>query len=87
VLVLAWLLVCMAALAAYLGLGLLTRYIYFAAPLVCLAVGALLAALARRYAGRAVALAFVLLVTWSGVALWVAGVLMRVKPSVVPLTH
>ena len=86
-LVLAWLLVCLASLAAYLGLGLLTRYLYFAAPLICLAVGALLAALARRYAGRAMALAFVLLVAWAGTALWVAGVLLRVKPSLVPLTH
>jgi len=86
-LVAAWLVVCLVFLAADLGLGLLVRYVYFATPLICLAAGALLAALSRRPAGRVVALALVLLVAWSGTALWVAGVLERVKPSVLPLTH
>jgi toxin CptA len=86
-LVVAWLAVCSIFLAADFGLGLVVRYVYFAAPLVCLAVGALLAALWRRPAGRLVAVALALLVAWSGTALWVAGVLERVKPSVLPLTH
>jgi toxin CptA len=86
-LVAAWLAVCLAFLAADFGLGLVVRYVYFAAPLVCLAVGALLAALWGRPAGRIAAVALALLVTWSGTALWVAGVLERVKPSVLPLTH
>jgi toxin CptA len=86
-LVAAWLVVCVVFLAADFGLGLLVRYVYFAAPLICLAAGALLAALAQRPGGRAVVLALVLLVAWSGTALWVAGVLERVKPSALPLTH
>lgn len=87
VLVAAWLLACLGFLAAYLGLGLVVRYLYFVVPLVCLAVGALLAALWRRHAGRVVTLAFVLLVAWAGATIWVEGVLMRVKPSVVSLTQ
>jgi len=86
-LVVAWLMVCLLFLAVDFGLGLLVRYVYFAAPLVCLACGALLARLQRRYAGRIVALALVLLIAWSGTALWAAGVLERVKPSALPLTH
>ena len=86
-LVVAWLVVCLLFLAADFGLGLVVRYVYFAAPLVCLAVGALLAALWGRQGGRLLAVALALLVAWSGTALWVAGVLERVKPSVLPLTH
>ena len=86
-LVAAWLAVCLLFLAADLGLGLLVRYGYFAAPLICLGAGALLAALRRQAAGRVTAAALVLLVAWSGTALWMAGVLERVKPFVLPLTH
>jgi toxin CptA len=86
-LVLAWLAVCLLFLAVDFGLGLLVRYVYFAAPLVCLASGALLARLQRRCAGRAAVLALVLLIAWSGTALWAAGVLERVKPSVLSLSH
>ena len=86
-LVVAWLAVCLLFLAADFGLGLVVRYVYFAAPLVCLAVGGLLARLWGRPCGRLVAVALALLVAWSGTALWVAGVLERVKPSVLPLTH
>jgi toxin CptA len=86
-LVAAWLAACLLFLAADFGLGLVVRYVYFAAPLVCLAVGALLAALWGRAAGRVATVALALLVAWSGTALWVAGVLERVKPSVLPLTH
>lgn len=85
--VVAWVVVCVGFLVAYLGLGLVVRYIYFVAPLVCLAVGVFLARLGRRRAGRLVALGVTLLVVWMGTALWVAGVLARVKPSAVPLTH
>jgi toxin CptA len=86
VLVVAWLLVSLAFFGVYLGLGLLVRYLYFAAPLVALALGVLLDGLWRRRA-RLVVTAIVLLVAWIGVALWVGGVLMRIKPSLVPLTH
>jgi toxin CptA len=86
-LIAAWLLVCGGFFAVYMGLGLTTRYIYFAAPLLCLAVGALLAHLSRRPWGRAVALTLTLFVIWSGTALWFAGVLLRDKPSIVSLTQ
>jgi toxin CptA len=86
-LVVAWLAVCLVFLGADFGLGLVVRYVYFAAPLVCLAIGALLAALWARSTGRLVAIALALLVAWGGTALWVAGVLERIKPSVLPLTH
>jgi hypothetical protein len=59
---------------------------YFAAPLLCLALGTLLDRLWRR-GGRLVTLALVLLVVASGVALWAAGVLLGVKPSLLPLTQ
>jgi len=86
-LIVTWILVCLMFLLSYLSLSLLTRYIYFAVPLVCLAVGALLAELWRRHAGRIVVVALVLFVAWAGLLIWVEGVLMRVKPSVVALTH
>jgi toxin CptA len=86
-LIFAWILVCLTFLLSYLSLSLLTRYIYFAVPLVCLAVGALLAELWRVAAGRIVAVAVALFVAWAGVVIWAEGVLMRVKPSVVALTH
>lgn len=86
-LIVAWILVCLMFLLSYLSLSLLTRYIYFAAPLICLAVGALLAEQWRFYGGRIVAMALVLFVAWIGTVIWVEGVLMRVKPAVVSLTH
>jgi toxin CptA len=85
-LIISWILVCLLFLLSYLSLSLLTRYIYFAVPLVCLAAGALLGELWRRRAGRLIAIAVVLFVAWAGVSIWVEGVLMRVKPSVVALT-
>jgi toxin CptA len=85
-LMLAWLLVSLLFMGVYFGLGLLVRYLYFATPLICLALGTLLDGLWRR-GGRVVTLALVLFVVGSGVALWVAGVLLGVKPSLLPLTH
>ena len=85
-LIVAWLLVCLLFMGVYFGLGLLVRYLYFAAPLICLALGTLLDRLWRR-GGRLVTLALVLLVVASGVALWAAGVLLGVKPSLLPLTQ
>jgi toxin CptA len=84
-LILAWLAVCAGFFSMYLGLGLFVRYVYFAPPLVALALGVLLNGLWPR--GRLVALALLLLVAWSGVALWAFGVLLQVKPSLLPLTH
>ncbi len=85
--VLAMLAVCVVFFLSYIFLQLLTRYIYFATPLVCLAAGAALARLAVRPGGRWVAYSLALFVVWSGVALWFGGVLLRIKPSLVPLTH
>jgi toxin CptA len=81
------LLVCALFFLAYLFLGLLTRYIYFVTPLVCLAAGAALARLWARPGGRWVVGALALLVCWAGAALWLAGVLLRDRPSLVPLTQ
>jgi toxin CptA len=85
-LIVAWLLVCGLFMGVYFGLGLLVRYLYFATPLICLALGVLLDRLWRR-GGKLVTLALVLFVVASGVALWLAGVLLGVKPSLLPLTQ
>lgn len=87
ILVLAILAVCVVFFLSYVFLQLLTRYIYFATPLVCLAAGAALARLAVRPGGRWAAYSLTMFVIWSGVALWFSGVLLRIKPSLVPLTH
>lgn len=86
-LMLSALVVCLLFFAVYVGLSLLTRYIYFATPLVCLAAGLALARLAARPGGRWIAAGLTLFVAWSGVALWLGGVLLRIKPSLVPLTQ
>ncbi|NOK57375.1 MAG: hypothetical protein GFH27_549309n110 [Chloroflexi bacterium AL-W] len=86
-LVIGWIVVCVTFILVYMSLGYMTRYIYFITPLVCLAVGALLATIQQRNVGRLVALVLVLFVIWSGSSLWSEGVLLRVKPSLVSLTH
>lgn len=78
---------CVLFFAVYMLLGFLTRYIYFAAPLVCLAAAALLERLRLRPGGRWLVLAVVLLVVFMGIDLWFGAVLLRDKPSLVPLTH
>lgn len=85
--VISMLLVCVVFFFSYVFLQLLTRYIYFATPLICLAAGATLARLTMRAGGRWVTGSLLLFVAWSGVALWFCGVLMRIKPSLVPLTQ
>jgi toxin CptA len=86
-LVLAWLLTALAFMAVYLALGMMVRYYYFLAPLVCLAAGCALASLTRRSSARILTLALILLIAWSGTSLWVSAVLLRDKPSLTPLTH
>ena len=86
-LVLAWLLTALGFMAVYLTLGMMVRYYYFLAPLVCLAAGNLLAALRRRSSERVLILALILLIAWGGTSLWVSAVLLRDKPSLTPLTH
>ncbi|MFQ3630012.1 hypothetical protein [Roseiflexus sp.] len=85
--VLSMLAVCVVFFFSYVFLQLLTRYIYFATPLVCLAAGAVLARLAVRPVGRWMTYSLTLFVVWSGVVLWFGGVLLRIKPSLVPLTQ
>src|SRR6266540_4294466 len=85
-LILGWLAVTLLFFGVYMGLGLVVRYLYFATPLLCLGLGALLTALWQRR-GRLVVIALILLVAWAGMALWAAGVLMGIKPSGVPLTY
>ncbi len=85
--VISMLLVCVVFFFSYVFLQLLTRYIYFATPLICLAAGATLARLTMRAGGRWVTGSLLLFVAWSGIVLWFCGVLMRIKPSLVPLTQ
>lgn len=63
------------------------RYIYFLAPLCCLATAATLDRLWARRAGRAVAVLVLALVAWLGVSLWYNGAIIGIKMSLVPLTH
>ena len=85
--ILSMLTVCIIFFFSYVFLQLLTRYIYFATPIVCLAAGASLARLSARPGGRWITHSLVLFVIWSGVILWFGGVLLRIKPSLVPLTQ
>lgn len=63
------------------------RYIYFLAPLCCLATAAVLERLWARRAGRPVAVLVLALVAWLGVWLWYNGAVVGIKMSLVPLTH
>jgi toxin CptA len=83
----AWFSVSLVFFLAYMALALLTRYIYFAAPFMCLAGGLVLHRSGATRAGRVVVLVLLLLVAWAGATLWAEGALLRVKPSVVPLSH
>jgi toxin CptA len=85
-LIVGWLAVCLLFFGVYIGLGLVVRFLYFATPLLALWLGALFDTF-WQHRGRLVVLVLILLVAWSGVTLWAAGVLMGVKPSGVPLTY
>ena len=85
-LTLAWLGAAGGAVAAYLASGLVVRDLYFLAPLACLAMGVVLDALWRR-GGRTLALIVLAVIISQGVLLWFGGVLLRIKPSGVPLTR
>jgi hypothetical protein len=63
------------------------RYLYFVAPLCCLALAAVLSALWQRRAARPVVIAALALIAWLGVALWFNGAIVGIKMSLVPLTH
>lgn len=86
VLALAWLGATGAAVATYFTTGLVVRDLYFLAPLVCLALGVALDGV-WTHGGRLVALAVLGFITWQGLALWVGGVLSRLKPSATMLTR
>lgn len=79
--------ICVVFAISYVGFGLLTRYIYFVAPLICLGAGTLLAGLAARAGGRILAAALIVWVFWCGALLWFSGVLLRIRPSLIPLTQ
>lgn len=79
--------ICLVFFGVYMSLGFLTRYIYFAAPIICLAGGAALSALWRRPGGRWLVLAVVALVIATGLVLWFGAAIVRDEPSLVPLTH
>ena len=82
-----WLAVSIGFLGVYLSVGYLTRYVYFLTPLVCLAAAWPISRLWVRPGGRVVVIALVLFVAGAGIALWAGGVLLRIRPSLVPLTH
>lgn len=63
------------------------RYIYFLAPLCCLAFATVLHQLWAYRAARPVVVAAVLLIGWLGVFLWYRGAILGIKMSLVPLTH
>ncbi|MCS6881311.1 MAG: hypothetical protein RMK84_02595 [Oscillochloridaceae bacterium] len=63
------------------------RYVYFIAPLCCLASAAALGRLWERPAGRRVALVALALIVWLGAFLWYRGAVLGIKMSLVPLTH
>jgi uncharacterized membrane protein len=85
-LLLAWALTPLIFFAVDVTFILQVRYIFFVAPLCCLAAAAVLARLPGR-AGRAAAFAPVCLVFAVGTALWLNGSIAAIKPSLLPLTH
>jgi toxin CptA len=87
VLLLCWALTPLLFFAVDVAFILQVRYIYFAAPLCCLAFAALLARLWPSRAGRVVVCAAVALVFAAGTLLWLNGALLGVKMSLLPLTH
>lgn len=79
--------VCLIFFGVYMFLGFLTRYIYFAAPIICLAGAVFLGRMRHRPGGRWLLIAVLIAVVFMGIELWFGGVLLRDKPSLVPLTH
>ena len=85
-LILAWALTPLLFFAVDVAFILQVRYLFFAAPLCCLAAAAVLGRLPGR-SGRAVAIVAVALVFAIGTALWLNGTVAAIKPSLLPLTH
>jgi hypothetical protein len=86
-LILAWLLTPLVFVAVEFAYLVQVRYIYFVAPLCCLAYAAVLSPLWERRLGRPVVIAALALIVWLGVALWFNGAIVGIKMSLVPLTH
>ena len=84
---LGWLLAALSYVAVEYLYLVQVRYLYFLAPLGCLATGAVLDQLWLRRSGRGVAWLVFGLVAWLGLALWFNGAIMGVKMSLVSLTH
>jgi hypothetical protein len=63
------------------------RYIYFIAPLCCLASAAFLSKLGPGRAAVIVRWAIIIFVSWLGLYLWYRATALGIKPSLVPLTH
>jgi toxin CptA len=82
----AWLLTPLFFFAVDVAFILQVRYIYFAAPLCCLAAAAILARLPGR-TGRAIALVVASSVFLAGSILWLNGAIFAIKASLIPLTH
>ncbi len=86
-LVLGWLITPFVYLAVDYLNTMQVRYVYFIAPLCCLASAAVLGRLWGRPGGRQVALVVLALIVWLGVFLWYRGAVIGIKMSLVPLTH
>ncbi len=82
----AWALTFVGFVLVYIIANFVVREIYFLAPMACLGLALLLDALWKR-GWHLLALVFVLLIAGNGVLLWFGGVLARIKPSALPLTH
>lgn len=82
----AWALTALLFLAVEVATGLQVRYLYFLAPVACVAAGALLGRLAERgRAGALVAQGAALLLVAQGVALWLGATLGGGSMSMIPL--
>jgi hypothetical protein len=83
-----WLAAVLVFLAVELVSGLQVRYIYFFMPLGCLALAALLDAIAERWRwGQPVAYALATLLLIHGALYWHTGTLQGIKLSITPLSH
>ncbi len=86
-LVVAWLLSAGVFLAIDVLVGLQVRYGYFATPMVCAGLALLLDRLMDRRWGSIAGWGITGLITFTGLILWLNGVLWAVKPAMAALTH
>jgi hypothetical protein len=87
-LVLAWCAASAVFLVVDLLLGMQVRYSYFATPMVCAGLGLLLDDLINRsWWGRVVSWGLLALICINGLIVWYSGVIWRVKPTLMGLSH